>query len=148
QVGRGVAETGMFIALCFLLIAATLGFLLALDKSYGFMSGSVISNLAGHAHLAAVGWVTLTVCAVSYRMVPAIALPRITLPKSAGWQLYALAAGVIGLAVTLLASLPGLTLWSAVIAIALLAYIVTIVRLVWTHRRPIDWSVRHAIAGI
>ena len=58
QVACGVVESGIFIALCFLLIAATLGFLLALDKSYGFLGGSVISNLASHAHLAAIGWVT------------------------------------------------------------------------------------------
>ena len=145
---RGVAETGIFLALCFLLVAATLGFLLALDKSYGFLDGSVISNLAGHAHLAAVGWVTLTVCAVSYRMLPALTLSRIALPRSAAWQLYALTAGVIGLAITLLVGLPGLALWSATIALALIAYIVTIVRLVWTHRKPIGWSVRHAFAGI
>ncbi len=147
RVGRGVAETGMFLALCFLLIAATLGFLLALDKSYGFLGGSLISNLAAHAHLAAIGWVTLTVCAVSYRMVPALALPRIALPKSAAWQLYAITAGVIGLVVTLLARLPGLALWSVVLALALVAYIVTIARLLWAHRKPVDWSVGHAIAG-
>lgn len=146
--GRGVAETGMFLALCFLLVAATLGFLLALDKSYGFLDGSLIPNLAGHAHLAAIGWVTLTVCAVSYRMIPALTLPRIALPKIAQWQLYAISVGVIGLAITLLASLPGLALWSVTIAVALIAYIVTIARLVWTHRKPVDWSVRHAIAAI
>jgi hypothetical protein len=148
QLGHGAAETGMFLALCFLLIAATLGFLLALDKSHGWLGGSVISNLASHAHLAAVGWVTLTICSVSYRVVPALALPRIVLPKSAAWQLYGLAAGVIGLATTLLARAPGAALWSAAIGIALVWYIVTIARLVWTHRKPIDWSLHHAIAGI
>ena len=148
QVARGVAETGMFLALCFLLTAATLGFLIAFDKSYGFLGGSVISNLASHAHLAALGWVTLTICAVSYRMVPALILPKIALPKSAAWQLYGLAIGVLGLAVTLLARLPGIALWSVAIAVALVAYVITIARLVWTHRKPIDWSVRHAIAGI
>jgi hypothetical protein len=148
QVGCSVAETGMFLALCFLLIAAMLGFLLAFDKSYGFLGNSVISNLASHAHLATIGWVTLTICSVSYRMVPAMALPGSALPKSAAWQLYGLAGGVIGLAVTLLARVPGLALWSVAIAMALIAYIITIARLVWTHRKPIDWSVRHAIAGI
>ena len=37
---------------------------------------------------------------------------------------------------------------ASTIAIALIAYIVTIARLVWAHRKPVDWSVRHAIAGI
>jgi len=148
QVGRGVAESGMFIALCFLIIAAALGFLLAFDKSRGFLGGSLISNLASHAHLAALGWVTLTICAVSYRMVPALILPGITLPNSASWQLCGLAFGVVGLAVSLLIRAPGIALWGMAIAAALIAYVITIVRLVWTHRRPIDWSIRHAIAGI
>lgn len=148
QITRGFAESGMLLALCFLIVAATLGFMLALDKNYGFMAGSVISNLASHAHLAALGWVTLTICAVSYRMLPAMILPGIALPKSAAWQLYGLAVGVIGLAVTLIASLPGTTLWSVAISLALAAYVITITRLVWAHRKPIEWSVRHAVAGV
>jgi hypothetical protein len=148
QITHGFAESGMFLALCFLIAAATLGFMLAFDKSYGFMPGSVISNLAGHAHLAALGWVTLTICAISYRMLPAMILPGVAVPKSAAWHLYGLAAGVIGLAVTLIARLPGTTLWSLAISLALAAYVTTITRLVWTHRKPIDWSVRHAIAGV
>jgi len=148
RITRGFAESGMFLALCFLIAAATLGFMLALDKSYGFMPGNVISNLAGHAHFAAIGWVTLTVCAISYRMLPAMILPGIALPKSAAWHLYGLAAGVIGLAVTLIARLPGATLWSVAISLALAGYVATIMRLVWARRKPIDWSVRHAIAGV
>jgi hypothetical protein len=148
RVTRGVAEGGMLLALCFLLGAAMLGFLLALDKSRGFMGGNVISNLASHAHLAALGWVTLAICAVSYRIVPAMIVPGIVLPKNAAWQLCGLAIGVVGLVVTLIARLPGIALWSIGIAVALIAHAITFARLVTTRRRPIDWSVRHAIAGI
>lgn len=148
SVGRGVAETGMFIALCFLIAAASLGFLLALDKGLGFLGGSTIPNLASHAHLAALGWVTLSICSVSYRMLPALVLPRIVRPPRAAWMLYALAASTAGLAVTLLTDLPGLALWSVAIAAALAAYAVTIGRMVWSHRKPLDWSVRHAIIGM
>ncbi len=144
----GVAETGMFLSVCFLVIAAALGFTLALDKSYGFLGGTLITNLASHAHFAAVGWVTLTICAVSYRMLPAFLLPKITLPKSATWQLYGLAAGAAGLSITLLFQFPGVTAWGAVIAASLIAYMATIGRLVRTRRMPIDWTTRHALAGI
>src|SRR3990172_5087256 len=99
---RGVAETGMLLAVPDLLVAAILGLLLAVDKTFGFLHGSVITNLAGHAHLAALGWVSLTICAVSYRMVPAFLLPGVELPRAATWQLYGLAVAVAGLGLALL----------------------------------------------
>ncbi len=107
QVGGGIAETGMFGAICFLFAAATLGLLLAIDKNYSFMGGSLLTNLGAHVALAALGWVTLAICAVSYRMLPAFILPRIPLPRAAIYQLYALMAGVTGLATTLLIGLRG-----------------------------------------
>ena len=76
QLGPGVAETGMFLSICFLLIAASIGFVLSLDKTYNFLGGDVLTNLASHVQFAAIGWVTLTICAVSYRMLPAFLLPN------------------------------------------------------------------------
>ncbi len=148
QVGRGVAETGMFMGVCFLVLAAAIGLTLGLDKTYDFLPGSVLTNLSSHVHFAALGWVTLTICAVSYRMLPAFLLPKIELPKAAIWQLYALTIGIIGLGVTLLSGIAGVTLWSSVIAASLLAYIFTIGRLVLTRRMPLDWTSRHAICGV
>ena len=146
--GRGVAETGMFLSSCFLLVAAAIGFVLSLDKTYNFLGGDVLTNLASHVHFAAVGWVTLTICAVSYRMIPAFLLPQVPLPKSAIWQLWALAGAAIALGVTLLLGLPGTIFWSFTIALALFAYMVTMGRLVRSRRMPIDFTARHALAGI
>ncbi len=56
QVGRGVAETGMFLGVCFLLLAAAIGLTLGLDKTYDFLRGSVLTNLSSHVHFAALGW--------------------------------------------------------------------------------------------
>ena len=148
QVGRGVAETGMFLGVCFLVLAASIGLTLGLDKTYDFLGGSVLTNLSSHVHFAALGWVTLTICAVSYRMLPAFLLPKIELPAAAIWQLYALTIGILGLGVTLLIGAAGVTLWSSVIAASLLAYIFTIGRLVRTRRMPLDWTSRHAICGV
>lgn len=147
QVCSGVAETGMFGAICFLLAAGTLGVLLAMDKSYDFMGGSLLTNLGAHVALAGIGWVTLAICAVSYRMLPAFILPTIALPRAAIYQLYALAIGVIGLATTMLASLRGVSAWSALVAISLVAYLATMARLVRTRRIALDWTARHALAG-
>jgi hypothetical protein len=148
RVGDGVAETGMFLAVCFLLLAGSLGFTLALDKSYDFLGGSVLTNLASHVHLAAVGWVTMVIVAVSYRMLPAFLLPKVTIPRDAIWQIYALAAAVLGLAFTLLCGLRGAPVWAILIVLALASYVDTIARMVGTRRMPLDWTTRHALTGL
>ncbi|MDD5560337.1 hypothetical protein [Candidatus Methylomirabilis sp.] len=145
---KSPAETGMCMSVLFLPLAATLGMLLALDKSLGFLSGNVISNLASHAHLAALGWVSLTICAVSYRMAPAFLLSELTLPRVAIWQLYGLATGVAGLGLSLLGLIPGPSIWSIVILSALLTYVGILSTLVRNRRIPIDWTMRHAMSGV
>ncbi|MBZ0159691.1 MAG: cbb3-type cytochrome c oxidase subunit I [bacterium] len=145
---KSPAETGMCMSILFLLLAASLGTALALDKSLGFLPGNIISNLASHAHLAALGWVSLTICAVSYRMAPAFLLSELTMPRVAIWQLYSFAAGVLGLALSLLGWIPGAPVWSAVILSALLAYVGVLQTLVRNRRTPIDWPMRHALAGM
>ena len=148
ELGRGVAETGMFLSICMLIVAGSVGAMLGMDKDYNFLGGDVISNLAGHVHLAAMGWVTLTICAVSYRMLPAFLLPEITLPRSAVWQLWTLCFSVLLLGAILLLGWPGASILAIVACLSLSAYIVTIGRLVRSRRMPIDSTSRHAIAGI
>lgn len=146
---KSPAETGMCMSVLFLLVAASLGLVLALDKSFGFFSGSVLSNLASHAHLAAIGWVSLTICSVSYRMAPAFLLSELTLPRVAMWQLYSLAIGVTGLGLSLLGWIGGgASIWSVIIMLALLAYVGVLQTLVRNRRISIDWTMRHALAGI
>ena len=148
QFGRGVAETGMLLATGFLLLAAALGTTLGIDKTYDFLPGNVLTNLSAHVHLAAVGWVTMAICAVSYRMLPAFLLPKTTLPRHAIWQLYALAAAVSALAVSLFFGLEGETVFAIAIAAAMGWYIAIIGRIVVTRRMPIDWTPRHALVGV
>lgn len=145
---KSPAETGMCMSVLFLPLAALLGMLLALDKSLGFLSGNVISNLASHAHLAALGWVSLTICAVSYRMAPAFLLSELRVPRVALWQLYGLAVGIAGLGLSLLGFLPYPSIWSVIILLAFLTYVGVLSTLVRTRRIPIDWTMRHALTGI
>jgi len=148
QFGRGVAETGMLLAIGFLVIAAALGTILGIDKTYDFLGGDVLTNVSGHAHLAAVGWVTLSICAVSYRMLPAFLLPKVVVPRHAIWQLYSLAAATSGLAISLFFELPGETFFAVAIAGAMAWYVAIIARMVAARRMPLDWTPRHAIAGL
>jgi len=150
RLGCRIVETGMFLGVCFLVLAAAIGFILGLDKTYNFLGGSVLTNLAGHVDFAALGWVTLTICAVSYRMLPAFLLAEIERkpPAGANWQLYSLAAGILGLGVTLMFALPGAMFWSLAIAASLIAYVGIVVRRIWAGRLPRGWTSRHTVCGI
>ncbi len=148
RLGKGVAETGMLLAIAMLLVAGSVGFVLALNKSYGFLRGNIFTQIGGHVAFAGLGWVTLTICAVSYRMLPAFLLPKIHLPRSAIWQLWSFAVATIALGITLLGGMPGATFWSAIVALSLAAYMMTIARQVRSRRMPLDFTTRHAIAGI
>jgi hypothetical protein len=82
--------------------AATLGALIGFDKVYQFLPGVVLANVFAHAHLAALGWATMMVIGVSYRMLPMI-LPAAMPSGSRLWiSAILLQTGVSGLFVTLL----------------------------------------------
>src|SRR5262245_5672685 len=55
-----------------LVVAASAGILLGLDKVYHFLPGFVLANVFAHAHLAAVGWATMMVVGVGYRLLPMV----------------------------------------------------------------------------
>ncbi len=82
--------------------AATLGVLIGFDKIHRFLPGATLSNVFAHAHLAAVGWASMMVVGVAYRLLPMV-LPA-QMPE--GPRLWLTAAlleiGVVGLAATLL----------------------------------------------
>jgi hypothetical protein len=94
----------MHIALAFANIigAGTFGVVLGFDKIYHFLPGFVLSNVVAHAHLAAVGWASMMVVGVAYRLLPMV-LPA-QMPKGGGLWVSAvlLEIGTAGLFVTLL----------------------------------------------
>src|SRR5207247_2544840 len=51
-------------------LAASMGILLGFDKAYHFLPGFLLSNVFAHAHLAAIGWATMMVIGVAYRLLP------------------------------------------------------------------------------
>ena len=59
--------------------AATLGVLIGFDKVYHFLPGFVLANVFAHAHLAAIGWASMMVVGIAYRLLPMV-LPA-AMPK-------------------------------------------------------------------
>jgi len=145
--GRGVAELGVLLATAAFAAAAALGTLFALDKQTAWLGGSLVSNLAAHAHLAAAGWVGVTICALSFRFLPAFLLPAVDTKAAARRQVIALAAATLALTGGLLARSRVVPVAAAAVAVAFVAYLGLLARLVQSRRLPIDWSARHALAS-
>ena len=136
-----------------LVVAASAGILLGLDKVYHFLPGFVLANVFAHAHLAAVGWATMMVVGVGYRLLPMV----IPAKAPSGRTLYASAVlielGVLLLFVALMRQSP----WSRVGAVLIIAglgcfaaHVVAMVR----HRskKPagapaVDFAALHAAAA-
>jgi hypothetical protein len=123
------------IVLAFLnvLAAATLGVLIGFDKVYHFLPGFVLANVFAHAHLAALGWATMMVIGIAYRLLPMI-LPS-AMPGGRPLWLSAvlLQAGVTGLFVTLLWRTSFAWIFALTIVGALAAFFSQVV---WMARRP------------
>jgi hypothetical protein len=100
-----------------LALAAAAGLLLAANKVAPFLPGHVLSNVAAHAHLAAVGWALMMVMGFGYRLLPML-LPA---AMPAGGSLYAsallLETGLLALVVGLVAR----SRWAAAGALAVVA---------------------------
>lgn len=136
-----------------LALAATMGVILGFDKVLHFLPGFVLNNVFAHAHLAAVGWATMMVVGVGYRLLPMV-LPSKT-PSGATLYVSAvlLEIGVMGLFVSLLRQSAWSAFFGAVILTGLAAFIGHVVVMVnHRSRRPseaprLDFAVLHAAAA-
>ena len=98
----GGVKLHVYFASLNILAAMTMGVLLGFDKVHHFLPGYVLSNVFAHAHLAAVGWVSMMVIGIAYRLLPMV----IPAPSPAGGTIYVsallLQAGITGLFISLL----------------------------------------------
>lgn len=83
-------------------IAASMGLLIASDKVAHFLPGFILSNVFAHAHLAALGWATMMVVGVGYRLLPMTFPSKIPSGRSLWVSAVLLETGVLGLFTTLL----------------------------------------------
>ena len=113
--------------------AAVIGVLIGFDKVYRFLPGFVLANVFAHAHLAAIGWASMMVVGVAYRVLPMV-LPA-EMPK--GPRLWTTAillqAGVTGLVVTLLLRRPFAWVFAVTIVVGFAAFLSQVV---WMLRHP------------
>jgi hypothetical protein len=145
----------LHVALAFtnVLAAAVLGLLIGLNQSRGFLA-SPLALMFAHVHLAALGWATMMVVGLAYRLVPMF-LPA-AMPTSARLAVSAvlIEAGLVVVATTLIT---GAT-WHAAGALLIaggFASFVLVIRRTLSQRRPRppalprrDWSVWQSHAAL
>lgn len=123
------------VALAFvnMLGAATMGVLLGFNKVHPFLKGFVLSNVYAHAHLAAIGWASMMVVGVAYRLLPMV-LPSAAPEGRTLWTTAGLLeVGVAGLFVSLLARSPLIALFAWIVTLGFAAFFVNVI---WMLRHP------------
>jgi hypothetical protein len=91
--------TGVYLAaaLFYLLSTAAAGLLMAVNLGYPFIQGNHLQYLKLHADVALIGWVTMIIMGVSYKLIPMFTLSHGYSMKSAVWAFVLVNAGLLGL---------------------------------------------------
>jgi hypothetical protein len=142
------------LALLNLYLAAGLGILLGIHKQHPLVPIAQLDGVHAHVHLAGVGFVTLLIVGVGYRILPMVlpaAMPR---GRVALASALVLETGALGLALAFLAAKP-LLLPFALVTLAGLALFFSRVAFMLRNRRPApsgrptpDWASLHALSAI
>jgi hypothetical protein len=133
--------------------AVAMGVLLGFDKVRSFLPGYVLSNVFAHAHLAAIGWVSMTMMGFGYRLLPMV-LPS-AMPS--GRSLYAsaivLEIGIVGLFASLVMRAGTTPLFALLIIGAIATFGTHVIWMLSHPRRPPpertrgDFAVHHLAAA-
>lgn len=129
-----------------ILAAAVLGILIGFDRSRGFLGVSPLAAMFAHAHLAAIGWATMMVVGLSYRLIPMILPAAMPAGRSLAASAVLIETGLVLLVITLLRG-SGLVWMGALLILAGLGSFVAQIRRTVARRLPRppalparDWS--------
>lgn len=153
-----VVATAIASAIGWVLLAVTAGLLLALAKSASqalpALAGFVfrfdpIGVMHAHAHLGAVGFFTVLIVGVSYKLIPMFTLSELQNPRRAAWSVWLLNAGLAGAVVTIVVRSPWKLAFALLVTLALALYgweLRAILRA--RKRRLLDWGVRYFLTAV
>jgi len=145
---KDVALPYLVAALAYLAATVILGNLMALDKVFNFLGGHVLATIHGHAHLAALGWVSLMILGVGHKMIPLLTASTPEEERRSRRRFWLLNAGIVGLFLSLVTR----SRWILPVA---LAVVLGFASALWRLSRPwregkkprLDWSTRHVVAA-
>jgi hypothetical protein len=106
--------------------AAVFGMIIGFDRGRGFLSVSPLAMMFAHAHIAAVGWVTMLVTGLSYRLIPMMLPASMPSGRSLGSSAVLIECGLLTLTLSLLAGSKALPLGALVIAGGIAAFVINV----------------------
>jgi hypothetical protein len=116
-------------------LAASMGLLIAFDKVAHFLPGFVLSNVFAHAHLAALGWATMMIVGVGYRLLPMTFPSKMPTGRSIYASAILLESGILGLFTTLLLR----SAWAPLFGLTIVAGLAMFAgHVIWMLRRPVS----------
>ena len=116
-------------------LAASMGLLIAIDKVVHFLPGFVLSNVFAHAHLAALGWVTMMILGVGYRLLPMMFPSKMPEGRSMYASAILLEVGVLGLFTALLLQ----STWALGFGLTIGAGLAVFAgHVIWMRRQPVS----------
>jgi hypothetical protein len=134
-------------------LAALTGIAIAIDKAAPFLPGYILANVFAHAHLAAIGWATMMIVGISYRLLPMILPSKMPTGPALYASAFLLEIGGLGLFATLLLQ----SRWAALFGTLIVAGLTVFgTRVVWMLRHPapraaaaprFDFAVAHVAAA-
>ena len=137
----GSVKAHVVLSFANIVAAASLGVLLGFDKAYHFLPGYVLTNVFAHAHLAAIGWASMMVVGVAYRLLPMVLPSQMPGGRRLWSTAVLLEVGVLGISMTLL--LRSRYTWLfALMVVAGFAMFLTQVLWMARNRRPRPPAVR------
>lgn len=145
---KDVATPYLVAALACLAATAVLGTLMALDKVFDFLGGQVLATIQGHAHLAALGWVSLMILGVGHKMIPLLTASTMEEERRSRRRLWLLNAGIVGLFLALVTRSRWVFPFALVVVLGFTSAFRRLAR-PWRKGKParLDWSTRHVLAA-
>lgn len=134
-------------------LAAGTGVLIAVNKVVPILHGFAVSTVVAHAHLAGIGWATMMVVGVGYRLLPMVLPSRMPSGRSMYASAILLEIGVLGLFVTLLLRSGWVVIFGAVTVAGFGAFVAHVIRMLrQPAARPagaprFDFAVAHAASA-
>jgi len=116
----------------------------------GFMSHfDAISAMHAHAHLGAVGFFTMLIVGVSYKLIPMFALSEVQSPRRAVLSVALLNLGLAGSFITILLRSPWKFAFALVSIAALAIYGWELIAILLARkRRALDWGIRYFLTAV
>jgi mono/diheme cytochrome c family protein len=149
----GGVKFHVMLAFANIAVAASMGVLLAFDKDLHFLPGFVLTNVFAHAHLAAIGWASMMVVGIGYRLLPMVLPAEMPRSKSVYASGILLEIGVLGLFVALLLQSMLTRVFALIIVAGFAVFLGHVAGMVKRRRRrplelpAIDFAVRHTVSA-